>query len=187
MISAINRLVCGEWYDRWDVISTHYGCYIYEAHTAMPQTILISALWYSDIFKSFVMMTSSNGNIFRITGHLCGEFTGPRWIPHTKASDAELWCFLWSVPEQKVSKQSGDWWSEPSSSLQSQCNGVFFSISNRHPNVFVLRKKYMSIKIEKKPILFHRIVPADGLGSKIFSGTVMTKFGSQGNYYLLKW
>ena len=23
------------------------------------------------------MMTSSNGNIFRITGHLCGEFTGP--------------------------------------------------------------------------------------------------------------
>ena len=26
-----------------------------------------------------------------VTGHLCGEFTGPRWIPHTKASDAELW------------------------------------------------------------------------------------------------
>ena len=39
------------------------------------------------------MMTSSNGNIFRVTGHLCGEFTGPRWIPRTKASDAELWCF----------------------------------------------------------------------------------------------
>ena len=45
------------------------------------------------------MMTSSNGNIFRVTGHLCGEFTGHRWIPHTKASDAELWCFLWSAPE----------------------------------------------------------------------------------------
>ena len=42
-----------------------------------------------------VMMTSSNGNIFRVTGHLCGEFTGPR----TKASDAEVWCFLWSAPE----------------------------------------------------------------------------------------
>ena len=25
------------------------------------------------------MMTSSNGNIFRVTGHLCGEFTGPRY------------------------------------------------------------------------------------------------------------
>ena len=44
-------------------------------------------------------MTSSNGNILRVTGPLCGEFTGHRWIPLTKASDAELWCFLWSAPE----------------------------------------------------------------------------------------
>ena len=47
----------------------------------------------------FVMMTSSNGNILRVTGHWCGEFTGHRWIPRTKASDAELWCFLWSAPD----------------------------------------------------------------------------------------
>ena len=46
-----------------------------------------------------LMMTSSNGNIFSVTGPLCGEFTGHRWIPLTKASDAELWCFLWSTPE----------------------------------------------------------------------------------------
>ena len=26
------------------------------------------------------MTTSSNGNLFRVTGLLCGEFTGPRWI-----------------------------------------------------------------------------------------------------------
>ena len=38
-------------------------------------------------------MSSSNGNIFRVTGHLCGEFTSHRWIPCTKASDAELWGF----------------------------------------------------------------------------------------------
>ena len=40
-----------------------------------------------------IMMTLSNGNIFRVTGHLCGEFTGHRWIrwiPRTKPSDAEL-------------------------------------------------------------------------------------------------
>ena len=30
---------------------------------------------------------------------LCGEFTGHRWIPRTKASNAELWCFLWSALE----------------------------------------------------------------------------------------
>ena len=45
------------------------------------------------------MITSSNGNIFRVTGHLCGEFTGDRWIPRTTASDAEFWCFHWSAPE----------------------------------------------------------------------------------------
>ena len=34
-----------------------------------------------------IMMTSSNGNI-----------TGHRRIPRTKATDAELWCILWSAP-----------------------------------------------------------------------------------------
>ena len=31
-----------------------------------------------------------------------GEFTGHRWIPLAKASEAGLWCFLWSAPEQTV-------------------------------------------------------------------------------------
>ena len=48
------------------------------------------------------MMTSSNGYIFRVTGPMCGEFAGHRWIPLTKASDAELWSFLWSAPEQTI-------------------------------------------------------------------------------------
>ena len=29
----------------------------------------------------FAMMTSSNRNIFRVTGHLCGEITGPGEFP----------------------------------------------------------------------------------------------------------
>ena len=53
------------------------------------------------------MMASSNGNIFRVTGHLCGEFTGHRWIPRTKASDAELWCFFYLRFNKRLSKQ---WW-----------------------------------------------------------------------------
>ena len=60
------------------------------------------------------MMTSSNGNIFRITGHLCGEFTDPRWIPHTKASDAEL-CFFDLRPNKRLSKQLWGWWFETQS------------------------------------------------------------------------
>ena len=42
------------------------------------------------------MMTSPNGNVFRVTSPLCGESTGLRWIPRTKGIDVELWYFLWS-------------------------------------------------------------------------------------------
>ena len=58
----------------------------------------------------YYMMTSSNGNIFRVTGPFCGEFTGHRWIPRTKASDAVLWCFLWSAPEPTVEQTMRRWW-----------------------------------------------------------------------------
>ena len=47
-------------------------------------------------------MTSSNGNILRVTGPLWGESTGHRMIPLTRAIDAELWYFLWSAHEQTV-------------------------------------------------------------------------------------
>ena len=58
------------------------------------------------IFK----MTSWNGNIFRVTGPLCGEFTGHLWIPLTKASDAELWCFFFicAWPNGWVNNQDAD-------------------------------------------------------------------------------
>ena len=39
-----------------------------------------------DTFLCLAMMTSSNGNNFRVTGPLCGELTGHRWITLTKAS-----------------------------------------------------------------------------------------------------
>ena len=42
------------------------------------------------------MMTSSNGNIFRVTGPLCGEFTGPGEFlaqrPVTRSFDVSLIC-----------------------------------------------------------------------------------------------
>ena len=65
----------------------------------VPQSNLHITWSFSSNFspKHFIMMTSSNGNIFRLTGPLCGQFNGHRWIPLTKASDAELWCFLWSA------------------------------------------------------------------------------------------
>ena len=81
------------------------------------------------VLTQCTIMTSSNGNVLRVTGLLCGEFTGPRWISLTKASDAELWCFFDLRPNKRVSKQSWGWWSEtPSSSLWRQCNESDFNI-----------------------------------------------------------
>ena len=56
---------------------------------------------------TYDMMTSSNGNIFRITGHLCGEITGHQWIPHTKASDVKLWYFL-CLSLNKHNREAGE-------------------------------------------------------------------------------
>ena len=56
-------------------------------------------IWSTYFWYTVLMMTSLNGNLFRVTGHLCGEFNGPWWIPRTKASDMELWYFLWSKSE----------------------------------------------------------------------------------------
>ena len=55
---------------------------------------------HDDVIKWKKIPRSSDGKNFRLTGPLWGESTGHRWIPLTKASDAELWCFLWSAPEQ---------------------------------------------------------------------------------------
>ena len=74
-------------------------------------------------------MTSSNGNIFHITGPLWGESTGHKWIPLTKASDFKLWCFLWSAPKQMVEQMRQSrcqWFEGPSCSLWSDCNGTNF-------------------------------------------------------------
>ena len=67
-------------------------CYCFEHYLHHSEVLRYKAQCFNSKNLSLNMMTSSNGNIFRVTGHLCGEFTGPRWIPHTKASDAELWC-----------------------------------------------------------------------------------------------
>ena len=44
------------------------------------------------------------------------HFSSYWWIPLTKASDTELWCFHWSVPEQTLGTL-GRWFETPSRSL----------------------------------------------------------------------
>ena len=57
------------------------------------------------------MMTSSNVNIFRVTCHLCGEFTGDRWIPRTKANGVLMFSLIcdW-INGWGSNGQAGDLW-----------------------------------------------------------------------------
>ena len=48
------------------------------------------------------------GNIFCVTCPLCEDFFDDRWIPHTKASDAEFWCFLWKKNAWVNNRDAGD-------------------------------------------------------------------------------
>ena len=54
------------------------------------------------------MMTSSNGNIFRVTGPLCGEFPGHRLIPLTKARNAELSFICAWINDSINNREAGD-------------------------------------------------------------------------------
>ena len=77
-------------------------------------------------FKSICMnmMMSSNGNIFHVTGHLCREFTGDRWIPCTKDSFWQSFGVFFDLRLiEGLSKQSGGRWFEmPSRPLWRHCN-----------------------------------------------------------------
>ena len=67
-------------------------------------------LLYSLLFVLFLlMMTSSNGNIFRVTGHLCGEFTGPGEFPTQRPVTRSFDVFFDLRLIKPLSKQSWGW------------------------------------------------------------------------------
>ena len=58
---------------------------------------------------------------FRITGPLCGEFTGPGEFPAQRSLTRSFDCFLDLRPNKRLSKEPWDWWFEtPSWSLWRQ-------------------------------------------------------------------
>ena len=120
---AINKTVCYQLKNfpvsDCDICTLFYhnhqiGNMILSHRLGLGHERVVCAVWFIVSFEciataasgwgisSSVMMTSSIGNIFHVTVLLCGEFTGHRWIPNTKARDAELWSFLWLAPEQTV-------------------------------------------------------------------------------------
>ena len=69
------------------------------------------------------MMTSSNGNIFRVTGHLCGEFTGPGEFPAQRPVTRSFDVLFDLRLNKRLSKQSWGWWFDTlSRPLWRHCN-----------------------------------------------------------------
>ena len=56
-----------------------------------------------------LMMTSSNGNIFRVTGPLCGEFTGPGEFPTQRPVTRSFDVFFDLRLNERLSKQPWGW------------------------------------------------------------------------------
>ena len=76
--------------------------------------------------KAITMMTSSNGNIFRVTGTLCGEFTGPGQFPSQRPVTRSFDVFFDLRLNKRLNKQPRGWWFEtPLWSLWRQCNDCF--------------------------------------------------------------
>ena len=83
-----------------------------------------SAYSYIPMVGIFYGMMSSNANIWRITGHLCGEFTGHRWIPRQRLVTRSFDLFFDLRLNKRLNKQWWGWWFEtPSRPLWRHSNG----------------------------------------------------------------
>ena len=107
--------------------------YIYYIHYRDSNRHQAQLVWHPKQ-KGSNMMTSSNGNIFRVTGPLCGEFTDLRWNPLTKPVTRSFDVVFDLRLDKRLSKQSWGWWFEtPSCSLWRHCN-VIISHTARSPD-----------------------------------------------------
>ena len=96
---------------------------------------------------------------FRVIGHLCGEFTGPWWIPHTQRPVTRSFDVFFDLRlNKRLSKRSWGWWFETLSySLWCQCNGAlvtshghfFRKTHKRHP-IAHRRRRVMGVSRELK-------------------------------------
>ena len=97
-------------------VSTNYD-YFFPGVRA-PLKLVLKIMWSPNkVWKVstsclFGMMTSSNGNIFRVTGPLCGEFTGPGEYPTQRPVTRSIDVFFDLRLNKRLSKQPRGWWFE---------------------------------------------------------------------------
>ena len=93
--------------------------------------------------EAWDMMTSSNGNIFRVTGPLCGEFTGPGEFPTQRPVTRSFDVFLDLRLNKRLSKQWWGWWFEtPSWSLwrhRNEMSIIVLEIYDHYLGLYITR------------------------------------------------
>ena len=123
----IEKYICGLWFLCNDeILKTH----IFDDPNSMETPTQIWCYFppYSLLLAIFcrwhnIMMTSSNGDIFRVTGPLCGEITGPGEFPTQRPVTRSFDGFFYLCPNKRLNKQPWGWWFEtPSWSLWRQRN-----------------------------------------------------------------
>ena len=128
-------------------------------HDDVTETIYAKlAIWdgnpsiNSNAFQYF-MMTSSNGDIFRVTGHLCGNSTVPAEFPAQRPVTRSFDAFFDLRLNKRLSEQWWGWWFE-TSSRHYDVIVMFFVVSW---NNILLYYKQMDIGVMHTPI-FLRVI-----------------------------
>ena len=107
-------------------------------------------MWHANVIS--IRMTSSNGNLFRVTGHLCGEIPGhgefPTQRPVTRSFDVsfDLRINKW------LSKQWWSWWFEtPSRPLWRHSNaGRIIRPVLLRPTIYFAKLKAQNVPLQSR-------------------------------------
>ena len=117
----------------------------------------LKAKFYLNIklhIHQLIMMTSSNGNIFRVTGPLCGEITGPGDFPTQRPVTRGFAVFFDLRLNKRLSKQPWGWWFEtPAWSLWRHRNGSHINTTQEGAPEFISHSVFVwqfSVVIPRK-------------------------------------
>ena len=100
-------------------------------------------------------MTSSNGNIFRVTGALRGEFTGPGEFPTQRQVTRNFAVFFDLRLNKRLSEQPWGWWFETLvCDISSNMNHDLSTDPNLnynilHDHITKMKEKHLPFKFEK--------------------------------------
>ena len=124
-INILHRIWHGRQDGKQNMVTDNIWNFLYYLIWAGSCYLFIGLNLLMDLCLPQNLMTSSNGNIFHITGPLCGEFTGDRWIPHTKPVMRSFDVSFDLHLNERLSKQWWGWSFEmPSHTLWCHCTDL---------------------------------------------------------------